>query len=77
MPGDYTPENVKLWEDFIEKALKHEDYLNFLNEVNQWLKDTKSPVNLDGRHYAQAPSPYLSVYNYPKGRLVGFLISNQ
>ena len=57
---------MKLWNDFIERALKHEDYLKFLDEVNRWLKETKSPVNLDGRYYAQAPSPYLSVYNCPK-----------
>lgn len=66
MPGDYTSENVKLWNFFIEQALKHEDYLKFLDEANKWLKETKSPVNLDGRYYAQAPSPYLSVFNLPK-----------
>ena len=57
---------MKLWEDFIEKALRHEDYLKFLDEANRWLKETNSPVNLDGRYYAHAPSPYLSVFNLPK-----------
>ena len=67
---------MKLWNEFIEKALKHEDYLKFMDEANRWLKETKSPVNLDGRYYAQAPSPYLNIYNYPKGRQFGFVTHN-
>lgn len=65
LPGDYTEENVKLWKNFIEKTLKNEDYLKFLKETNDWMKETKCPVNIDGRYYCNTPSCYLNVYNWP------------
>ena len=37
-----------------------------MKEANHWLIETDSPVRLDGRYMAYAPSPYLNVYNFPK-----------
>ena len=66
LPGDLTEENKQLWTKFIEKAISHEDYLKFMKEANDWLRETNSPVRLDGRYVAYTPSPYLNVYNFPK-----------
>lgn len=72
LPGDYTEENVRLWKEFIEKAFKNEDYLRFLKETNEWMKETKCPVNIDGKYYCNTPSCYLNVCNYPQELMEGY-----
>ena len=56
---------MRLWKDFIEKTLKNEDYLKFLKETNDWMKETNCPVNIDGKYYCNTPGRYLNVYNWP------------
>lgn len=57
---------MKLWEEFIEKTLKIDDYLLFLKETNDWMKETGCPVNIDGKYYCHTPSCYLNVRNWPR-----------
>lgn len=66
LPTEYNPENVKLWEDFINKTYRSGTNKALNDSINQWLKETNSPVNLDdGWYHHNCPSPYINFYNYP------------
>lgn len=60
-PAELTEANQKLWQNFIDKTLKSDDYLKFLKESNNWLKEKNCPVNLDGKYYHATESPFLNM----------------
>lgn len=66
LPTEYTEENVKLWENFLDQTYRVGDNKKLHDMINDWLKETKSPVNLDDYYHHNCPSPYFNINNYPK-----------
>ena len=59
LDGEYTEENRKKWNQFIEDAYRDEKFLKFMKELNSYLKQENAPVNLDGKYMYYASSPWL------------------
>ena len=57
---------MALWEDFLDKSYRKGDNKKLHDMINDWLKETKSPVNLDDYYHHNCPSPYFNINNYPK-----------
>ena len=62
LPTEYTEENVKLWEAFLDKTYRVGENKRLHDELNVWLKETNSPVNLDDWIGALCPSPHFNIY---------------
>lgn len=58
-------ENVKLWEDFVDKALRTGPFKELKDNVSKFLKE-KGLEGLDDRYFVYKYSPYLNIYGYPK-----------
>ena len=58
-------ENVKLWNDFIDKAYRVGPFKEVKDNVCRFLKE-KGVDGLDDKYYMLKFSPYLNIYGYPK-----------
>ena len=62
LPTEYTPENERLWETFVDQTYRAGESKILHDQLNDWLKETNSPVNLDDYYYILAPSPFFNIY---------------
>jgi len=67
LPTEYTPENVKLWQDFIDRALRVGPFKQLIDNVNNFMKE-KGLKGLEdqNRYFVYEFSEYLNIYGYPQ-----------
>uniref|UniRef100_A0AAN0N7Z6 UDP-glycosyltransferase n=1 Tax=Polyphagotarsonemus latus TaxID=1204166 RepID=A0AAN0N7Z6_9ACAR len=65
LPSEYTPENLKLWKEFIDATYKVGNFKELKDKINEKLKLHNCP-NLDDKYFLYKESKYLNIYNYPK-----------
>lgn len=66
LPTEYTAENLTLWNDFLKQTWLQGKSKEVHDELNEWLKETKCPGNLDDFYHTLVPSKYFNILNYPK-----------
>lgn len=64
LPTEYTEENVKKWESFIDKTYRIGENKRLHDELNEWLKEKNCPANLDDWPGTLCPSPHFNIYKW-------------
>lgn len=65
LPTDLTPDNTKLWEEFVDKAYRTGPYKELKDGVSKFLRDN-GVDDIEEQYFVFKFSPYLNIYGYPK-----------